>query len=128
MRGVNERMFPKVLAALEGKSTGDEVRVTLNPEEGFGQPDPNLIITDDLENAPQEFRRVGACPTFQNDQGDAMEMVVTKIENGKITIDGNHPFADKTVTFLLTAVGVTEPDDTAHLEEIITTPGPSTLQ
>jgi len=106
LHGVDERLFPQVEQALEGKQVGDSVDVTLAPEEAFGQPDPGLIFVDDLDNAPPEFRVIGARPTFENDQGESMEMTVTKIEDGKITIDGNHPFAGKTITFHVNVVGI----------------------
>ncbi len=106
LHGVDGRLFPQVEQALEGKQVGDSVDVTLSPEEAFGQPDPALIFVDDLENAPPEFRVIGARPTFENESGESMEMTVTKIEDGKITIDGNHPFAGKTITFHVTVVGI----------------------
>ena len=96
VHGVDDRIFPKIMAALKGKVIGDVVEVTLLPEEGFGQPDPSLLFVDNIDNAPPEFRVIGARPAFQNENGETMEMVVTKIEDGKITIDGNHPFAGKT--------------------------------
>lgn len=111
VQGVDDRMFPKMVEALEGKTIGDEVRVTLLPEEGFGQEDPNLIITTPIDNAPEKYRVIGARPTFQNEQGGTMEMTVTKIEDGKITVNGNHPFAGKTVTFSVTVVGVRDPEE-----------------
>ena len=70
IHGKDNEMFVKVEQALEGKRPGDSVEVTLNPEEGFGQPNSNLCFTDDIENVPPEFRFVGARPTFQNAQGD----------------------------------------------------------
>lgn len=128
VHGQDDRMFPKVLEALEGKTMGDEIRVMLTAEEGFGLPDPNLIIVDDIENAPPEFQVIGARPTFQNEHGETMEMVVTKIEDGKITVDGNHPFAGKAVTFLLNVMSVRDPADVEDVQEIIASEGPTTLQ
>lgn len=106
LHGMDDRMFPKVTQALEGKTVGDTVEVVLPPEEGFGPSDPDLIFTDDLENAPPEFRRLGAKPSFQNEAGETMEMTVTKIEDGKITVDGNHPFAGKTMIFSVTVTAI----------------------
>lgn len=85
-------MFAKVEQALEGESVGDTVNVVLPPEDGFGNPDPGMTFTDDLDNVPPEYRHVGARPMFQNEQGEVTEFVVSKIENGKVTIDGNHPY------------------------------------
>ena len=35
-------------------------------------------------------------------------MVVSKIENGKLTVDGNHPLAGQTVTFKIKVLGLRE--------------------
>ena len=102
----NSQMFPQIEQALEGKKNGDEVSVTLSPEQAFGAHDPHLTFTDDLENVPTEYRYVGATPKFKNDMGEPMEMTVTSIEDGKLTFDANHPFAGKTITFIVTVNGL----------------------
>ena len=99
-------MFEKIEQALDNKHIGDTVEVELSPEEGFGMHDPNLCFTDDLENVPHEYRYVGARPSFQNESGEIMELVVTKIENGKLTVDANHQFAGQTVKFQVDVVGI----------------------
>jgi FKBP-type peptidyl-prolyl cis-trans isomerase SlyD len=82
-------------AAVAGKSQGDEVTITLPPENGFGQRDPSLTFTDDIENVPLELRNVGAEVQMQNDSGEIRSFYVTRIENGRLTVDGNHPFAGR---------------------------------
>jgi FKBP-type peptidyl-prolyl cis-trans isomerase SlyD len=99
LHGGYSGMFEPVERALEGKRVGDVVEVSLAPAEGFGEHDPNLTFTDSLENVPHEFRHVGAEVEMQNDHGDTHKFIVTRIENGRLTVDGNHPFAGKTVMF-----------------------------
>ncbi|MCP4993312.1 MAG: peptidylprolyl isomerase [Gammaproteobacteria bacterium] len=81
--------------AVAGKSVGDEVEMTISPDDGFGPHDPDLTFTDDLANVPPEFRHIGAEVQMGNDQGEAKTFYVTKIEDGKLTVDGNHPMAGK---------------------------------
>lgn len=81
--------------AVAGKSVGDEVTITLTPDQGFGEHDPDLTFTDDLENVPPQFRQLGAEVQMQNEQGEVKSFFVTRIENGKLTVDGNHPLAGK---------------------------------
>ncbi|MCU7937150.1 MAG: FKBP-type peptidyl-prolyl cis-trans isomerase [Candidatus Thiodiazotropha sp. (ex Dulcina madagascariensis)] len=83
--------------AVAGKRQGDEVMLTLTPEEGFGEHDPTLTFTDDIDNVPPQFRQLGAEVQMQNDDGEVKSFFVTKIENGKLTVDGNHPLAGKTL-------------------------------
>ncbi|MHB1238987.1 MAG: FKBP-type peptidyl-prolyl cis-trans isomerase, partial [Gammaproteobacteria bacterium] len=37
----------------------------------------------------------GAQAEFQNDRGQTKTFMVTRIEEGRLTLDGNHPFAGK---------------------------------
>ena len=69
----------------------------MSPESGFGARDPALTFTDDIENVPPEFRRLGAEVEMQNESGETKTFYVTKIEDGRLTVDGNHPLAGKTL-------------------------------
>ena len=81
--------------AVTGKSVGDRIEMEIPEEEGFGPHDPSLIFTDDLENVPPQFRHLGAEVQMQNESGEARVFYVTQIENGRLTVDGNHPLAGK---------------------------------
>ena len=106
IHGRDSGLFPKIEKALEGYSNGDRVEVSLSQLEGFGPSDPNLIFTDDLSNVPAEQpMQIGIEVELQNDRGEAKKFTVTKIENGKFTLDGNHPLAGQTIQFVVT-VGV----------------------
>ena len=109
-------LFEKVEQELDGSVVGDTVEVELTPEEGFGAHDPNLTYTDDLENVPAEFRHVGAEVEMMNDEGDTRTFTVTHIENGRLTVDGNHPMAGKTIVFhiRITAIRDATPDELAN--------------
>jgi FKBP-type peptidyl-prolyl cis-trans isomerase SlyD len=99
-------LIEKVENSLEGATVGDSVEVVLEPDEAFGPHDPTLTFTDDLENVPEQFRHVGAEVEMQNDQGDSRTFTVARIEDGKLTVDGNHPMAGKQVTFSVTVVEI----------------------
>jgi len=108
--GVNQ-MFPDVEAALEGRSVGDTIEVLLPPEKAFGKYDPELTFVDNIDNVPPEFRKVGAEVQMQNDQGETRTFFVSKIEDGKLTVDGNHPFAGKTLTYSITVNDIRDATD-----------------
>jgi FKBP-type peptidyl-prolyl cis-trans isomerase SlyD len=99
VHGGKSDLFEKLEAALTGKTIGDQVSVTLSPEESFGPHNPDLTFTDDLENVPEELRYVGAELEAQNANGEAMKFLVSEIKGGKLTVDANHPMAGKTITF-----------------------------
>jgi len=83
--------------AVAGKRAGDAVELLVSPEQGFGRHDPALTFTDDIDNVPPELRRLGAEVTMQNEAGETRTFYVTRIENGRLTVDGNHPMAGKTL-------------------------------
>jgi len=106
IQGRESEIIKNIEAALEGHKTGDHIRVKLTPEEGFGEHQPELAFEDDLNNVPPQFHQIGAEVEFQNDHGEARIFRVTKIENGKLTVDGNHPFAGKNIIYNLTVASV----------------------
>ncbi len=108
--GVNQ-MFPDVEEALEGRSIGDTVEVVLPQEKAFGPHDPSLTFVDDIDNVPPEFRHLGAEVQMQNDRGETRTFIVSKIEDGKLTVDGNHPFAGKTLTYSVTVNDIRDATD-----------------
>jgi FKBP-type peptidyl-prolyl cis-trans isomerase SlyD len=106
VHGGEHDLFEKVVHELEGCVIDDSVDVSLTPEEGFGPHDPALTYTDDIDNVPPEFRHVGAEVEMMNDKGEAKTFVVTRIEDGKLTVDGNHPMAGKVITFQIRVVDI----------------------
>jgi FKBP-type peptidyl-prolyl cis-trans isomerase SlyD len=102
VHGSGADLFPKIEQALEGRAVGDRVAVQLTPADAFGDRDPKLTFTDDIENAPPELRRVGAEFEAQNAKGESIMLTVTRIEGDKITVDANHPLAGQNISFEVT--------------------------
>ena len=101
--------------AIKGRAAGETVEVTVPPEQGFGAHDPDLTFVDDVENVPTQFRHVGAEVAMQNESGDTKTFYVTKIQDGKLTVDGNHPLAGKP---LIVRVNILEVRDAEPGEEM----------
>ena len=97
IHGGDQELLGGMDRAVSGKSAGDEVEVEVPPERGFGPHDPNLTFTDEMDNVPPQFRHVGAEVQMKNEAGEVKTFFVTKIEDGKLTVDGNHPMAGKTL-------------------------------
>jgi len=102
VHGIESDIIAKLEKGIDGKKLGDKLEIMLSPEEGFGEIDPDLTFTDSLENVPPQFHEVGAKVEMQNDSGEVKEFTVSKIENGILTVDGNHPLAGKNITFNIT--------------------------
>ena len=108
LHGSGADLFPKIEEALDGKTVGDSVSISLTPDEAFGERDPGLSCTDELDNVPEELRRVGAEFEAKNSRGESRTFVVTSIADGKLTVDANHPLAGQTVSFEVTVRDVRE--------------------
>jgi FKBP-type peptidyl-prolyl cis-trans isomerase SlyD len=106
VHGADSGLFAAVERALEGKREGDSVEAMVPPEEGFGYPDPNLVVTELLENLPPMLRSVGAQAEMQNDAGDILTFRVVEIKDGQVTLDANNPLAGKPCLVAATVVSV----------------------
>lgn len=97
--------------ALEGKSTGDNVSVTLPPEEAFGErrPDSELEVPKEHLMGASDWQP-GMLAVVNTNQGQRQVKVVA-VEGDKATIDTNHPLAGQTLVFDMEVVDVREASD-----------------
>lgn len=109
IHGGNTELIGGMDRALAGKHVGDQVEMRVPAGDAFGPHDPNLTFTDDLANVPPEFRFVGAEVQMQNEAGDLKTFYVTRIEDGHLTVDGNHPLAGKPLRVNVTVREVRDP-------------------
>ena len=123
IHGGPQRMFDKVEKAMIGAQSGDLVEVALTPEEGFGEPDQGLIFTDNVDNVPEQFHRVGAEVEFQNDRGEKKSFLVTSVNENEITIDGNNPLVGKHLIFRVKIHSVRDATDN-EIDTGLPTDGP----
>lgn len=94
VHGAGSGLFDEIEQSLDGHRVGDQVEAILSPG-AFGDRDPDLVIEEDIDNVPPQIRYVGAEAELQNDNGDVLTFRVIALENGKITLDGNHPLAGR---------------------------------
>jgi FKBP-type peptidyl-prolyl cis-trans isomerase SlyD len=99
-------LLPALEAVLEGKGVGDEVVVSIPPEEGYGIPDAELVQVVERNVFPEEDDlHIGMQFQAQDDDGTHV-IWVTDIAGDEVTIDGNHPLAGETLNFDVKVVGV----------------------
>ena len=108
VHGANSGLFAEIEQALEGQKVGDEVRAELSPDKAFGQSNPDLIVTDDIDNVPPQIRYVGAEAELQNDAGETLKFRVVAIGDGKITLDANHPLAGRNAVCVAEVISIRE--------------------
>lgn len=106
VHGVNEVLAPAVMAELEGKAAGDVIEVPIDCNKLYGPRDESLVITENINNVPEQYREVGTAILMENDRGDTKSFLVTRIEGDLIVIDGNNPLCGREVTFRLEVLTV----------------------
>jgi FKBP-type peptidyl-prolyl cis-trans isomerase SlyD len=93
-------IFPKVEEALHGKQAGQEVSLTLEPEDAFGEYDAELLRVEPRDRFPKELE-VGM--RFEGVPGDreeeALIYTVTDVTPEGVVVDGNHPLAGERLWF-----------------------------
>jgi FKBP-type peptidyl-prolyl cis-trans isomerase SlyD len=101
-----ENIVPGLERALEGRGPGDELRVAVAAEDGYGERDEEMLLVVQRERVeaagPPEIGM-----RFQADTpAGARVFTITGIEGDEVTIDGNHPLAGETLNFDVKVVGV----------------------
>jgi FKBP-type peptidyl-prolyl cis-trans isomerase SlyD len=92
--------------ALEGKQDGNNIRVSVEPAEGYGKHDPALIQRVPKRSL-QGSGEIKKGMQFQGRTDDGMRLfTVTGVMGDMVTLDGNHPLADKTLHFDVNVVSV----------------------
>lgn len=108
VHGGNSGLLEKLESALTGKKVGDRVKVELAPAEAYGERDEDLTFTDDIGNVPPQFRHVGAEVVMKNEAGETKAFHVSRIKDGRLTVDANHPLAGQRVTCMVDVVQIRE--------------------
>ncbi|HTQ77266.1 MAG TPA: hypothetical protein VMI15_04515 [Burkholderiales bacterium] len=111
VHGHNEILAPSVHKALEGKSAGDVIEVPIDGDRIFGPRDESLVFTDRVENVPEEYRQVGTSILMENDRGQTLSFLVTRIDDESLTVDGNNPLCGRAVVFTLEILAVRDATD-----------------
>jgi len=92
--------------ALEGKQDGDTVAVSVPPAEGYGAHAAGLIQRVPKRSL-QGSGEIKKGMQFQARTDDGMRLfTVTAVVGDMVTLDGNHPLADKTLHFDVQIVSV----------------------
>lgn len=101
VHGVNEILAPAVHGQLEGRAAGDTLEVPIDGDAIFGPRDESLVISDRIENVPEEFRQVGLSILMENERGEVRTFYVTHMDEQTLTLDGNNPLCGRQVVFRL---------------------------
>ncbi len=106
LHGGYDNIFPRVEEELHGKSIGDTVEIGLEPADAFGEYDEELVQIEPATAFPSKDLKVGMQFEGEDGSGEVILYTITNIEDGKVVVDGNHPWAGERVVFKATVTGV----------------------
>lgn len=87
-------------AALEGLKVGDKKNVTVEPEDAYGDYDPENVIDLDRSLFPAEFPiEKGRLVPLEDDEGNHLHSYILDWNDDTVTVDLNSPMAGKTLVF-----------------------------
>lgn len=106
LHGANN-IIPGLENALIGKAAGDEVAVSLEPEQGYGNRNESLkqTVSREMFQSPEDIE-IGRQFYAQSPEGQQLVITVTEIDDNDVTIDANHPLAGINLNFDVTIVNV----------------------
>jgi len=100
-------IIPGLENALQGKAAGDQVTVSVQPEDAYGVRDESMlqVITRDMFGPDQEISP-GMQFHAQSPQGETLVITVTNVDGDNITVDGNHPLAGIQLNFDVSVIDI----------------------
>ena len=98
-------MIPGFENQLLGKKVGDDYSITVSPEEGYGEADPQAIVdlSKDVFKVDgqinEELLQLGNKVPMQDQSGNPLNGVIIDIADTTVKMDFNHEMAGKTLDF-----------------------------
>jgi peptidylprolyl isomerase len=87
-------------AGVLGMSVGEKKTIQIDPDNGYGQKDPNAIIEFPASNVPEGMQvEVGMKLNLQNQYGQPVPVEVIEVKEEVIIMDANHFLAGKDLIF-----------------------------
>ena len=111
LHGGYDGTFPKIEEVLDGREPGYETMIQLEPDDAFGEYDPELVKIEERGRFPEPLEigmQFEGTPEESDDDLDALIYTVTDLAEDKVVLDGNHPLAGMALRFNLKVTEVRE--------------------
>ena len=103
----HKSMLPGIEEAIEGKQTGDQFSVDLEPEKAYGlRQQENAIQRVPIKHMKFDGKLKPGKVAQVNTKDGLREVSVVKVGKFNADVDINHPLAGKKLTFNITVVNV----------------------
>jgi len=92
-------LLPGFELAIQGLKSGDKRSLIIEPENGFGQPNPQNVQIMPRDQFTEMELGEGLLVIFRDAAGGELPGVVKAFDEQQVTVDFNHPLAGKRLTF-----------------------------
>ncbi|MGN5519586.1 peptidylprolyl isomerase [Halopseudomonas sp. Lyrl_26] len=110
-------IIPGLERELDGKQVGDELKVTIEPEDAYGEFSADLVavLGRNMFEGVDELE-VGMQFHASAPDGGMQIVTITALDGDEVTVDGNHPLAGQRLTFEVKVAAVRDAteDEVAH--------------
>lgn len=101
-----------VISGLEqgviGMAAGDQKTIAVSPEDGFGQPQEDLVVELKKSEFPEDVEfAVDAYLNIESSDGKAFQARVVEIKAETVTLDANHPLAGVPINYEVELIEIT---------------------
>jgi peptidylprolyl isomerase len=93
-------LIPKFESAVIGLEPGQNIKVTIEADEAYGQRAEEMVAVIERSEIPAEMKpQIGDHLEVIMQDGTPMPVMVTEVTETAITLDANHPLAGMNLTF-----------------------------
>ena len=105
------RIIPGLERVLEGRVAGDDLNISVPPEDAYGSHDPALDVAIPRDAFPEEMQdQLSAGLRFRAEhpqqEGQSAIFTIHEVEDARVLASANHPLAGQTLTFQINIVEV----------------------
>lgn len=93
-------VIPGFEAGLIGMEVGQQKSISIEPEEAYGPRRDELIAEVTADVFPENIKpELGQQLQMEQADGEPINVVISKIDGDKVTLDANHPLAGQKLLF-----------------------------
>jgi len=110
LHGFNN-IVPGLENELNGMAVGEEKKVIVKPEFGYGERDPDGVTEFPRDTFPSSLNLEVGEPVMMREKegGESFQAYVTELRTDTVLLDFNHPLAGETLHFRIRIAGLREP-------------------
>jgi FKBP-type peptidyl-prolyl cis-trans isomerase SlyD len=99
-------ILPTLEQALTGSSPGDEIKIQVPSEQAYGERDESLVFAISKTKFNEGDTVTPGTRVRVRTPSGIQILVITEVDDDRVTLDGNHPLAGMNLNFEVSVVGV----------------------